>query len=179
MGKIIFYVASSIDGYLADENGGVDWLTPFQNVPYDYGYAKFLNSIGHVITGSKTYEQAKEFPGGWNFPGTHTYVFSSRKVDIGDRNNIEHWQGSVAELAALLQGEKKDTWLLGGAHLAGQFFNENLVDELILSIMPVVLGKGKPLFDGIEQHLPLELISSENFPNGVMQLTYRPTANSQ
>lgn len=172
MGKIKFYVAASLDAYLSDENGGVDWLMPFQNVSYDYGYALFLSSVGYIVSGSKTYEQARNFPGGWNFPGTHSFIFTSRNLETDGRKDIELWNGSVENITDVLREKKKDTWLLGGAKLAGEFFNRNAVDELILSIMPVVLGKGMPLFDGILKNIPMKLTDSETFPNGVVQLKY-------
>lgn len=173
MGKIIFYVAASLDGLLADENGSVDWLKPFEGMPYDYGYAGFYEKIGHVVTGSKTYEQARNFPGGWNFPHATTYVFSKRNLETEGREDIVLWKGGVAALASKLRSDPKDTWLLGGAKLAASFFNEGLVDELILTQIPVVLGKGHPLFDGIEGQRNLALLGVEKFPNGVVQMTYR------
>lgn len=175
MGKIKFYVAASLDGYLSDEHGGVDWLTPFQNVGYDYGYAKFMSTIGYIVSGSKTYEQAKDFPGGWSFPVSRSYIFTSRNLETDGRDDIVLWRGGISELSENLRSEEKDAWLLGGAKLAGQFFNEGCVDELILSVMPVILGKGTPLFDGISKHIPMRLKATESFPNGVVQLAYAPT----
>lgn len=172
MSKTIFYVAASLDGFLADENGGVDWLTPFQEAPYDYGYAEFLGKIGQVVTGSKTYEQAKDFPGGWNFPGTKSWVFTQRNLETDGREDIVLWRGAAKELMEDLKELPKDTWLLGGATLAANFFNEGLVDELVLTQIPVVLGKGKPLFEGIAKPLNLKLEKVEQFPNGVVQLIY-------
>lgn len=172
MGKIIFYVACSLDGHLSDEHGGVEWLEPFQNVPYDYGYTDFTESIGYIISGSKTYEQAKNFPEGWNFPVEQSYIFSSRKLETDGRDDILIWNEGIPKITEILTKKEADTWLLGGAKLAGQFFNENAVDELILAVMPVVLGNGKPLFDGIKKPTDMKLISSESFPNGVVQLKY-------
>ncbi len=173
MGKIIFYLAASLDGFLADENGGVDWLEPFQKESYDYGYTDFLKTIGTVLSGSKTYEQAKDFPDGWNFPGTKSYIFTSRDIDTGGREDIVIWRDGVGELADALRSEPKDIWLLGGAALAANFFNEGLVDELILTQIPVVLGKGKPMFEGIDRQLSLQLQSLEQFPNGVVQMVHK------
>ena len=172
MGKIIFYVATSLDGFISDENGGVDWLMPYQEAGYDYGYAAFYESIGYIITGSKTYEQAREFPGGWAFPHTKTFIFSSRQLDLGGRDDLELWNGEINVLANDLRGKDQNTWLIGGAHLAGQFFNNGQIDEVILSIMPTVLGKGRPLFEGIGNQFDLKLKNKESFPNGVVQLEY-------
>ena len=172
MGKIIFYVAASLDGFLADENGGVDWLMPYQEAGYDYGYAAFYKNIGYVITGSKTFEQARNFPGGWSTPHAVTYIFTSRQLETDGRKDLILWNGDITELANELKEKEKDTWLMGGAKLAGQFFNEGKVDELILSVIPTILGKGRPLFDGIERQLDLVLKKEVNFPNGVVQLVY-------
>ncbi len=172
MGKIIFYVAVSLDGFLADENGGVDWLVPYQEAGYDYGYKDFYKKIGYILTGSKTYEQASNFPGGWAFPHTKTYIFTSRKLDTQGRSDLILWKGGINDLANELKEKEKDIWLLGGAKLAGQFFNEGRVDKLVLSIMPTVLGKGRPLFVGLEKPFDLVLKKSISFPNGVVQLVY-------
>ena len=172
MGKIIFYVASSLDGYLSDENGGVDWLMPFQNAGYDYGYADFYKNIGYIITGSKTYEQAKDFPGGWAFPHAETYIFTSRNLDTENRKDLILWNDGIEKLADELRQKEKDTWMLGGANLAGQFFNKGKIDELVLSTMPLALGKGRPLFDGVEQPINFELKEFMDFPNGVVQMRY-------
>ena len=172
MGKIIFYVAASLDGMISDENGGVDWLTPYQEAGFDYGYTDFYKNIGYIITGSKTYEQAKDFPGGWAFPHAETYIFSSRELDTMGRKDLILWKGEITDLADRLKKKEKDTWLLGGANLAGQFFMEGQVDELILAVMPTVLGKGRPLFEGIEKPFDVALKKQESFPNGVVQLVY-------
>ena len=172
MGKIIFYVASSLDGFLADENGGVDWLMSYQEAGYDYGYTDFYKNIGYIVTGSKTFEQASNFPGGWAFPNSTTYIFTSRELDTQGRDDLIVWKGSIVDLVNELKEKAKDTWLIGGANLAGQFFNEGLVDEVVLSIMPTVLGKGLPLFVGIEKQMDLVLKKQEAFPNGVLQLVY-------
>lgn len=173
MGKIIFYVATSLDGFLADENGGVDWLTPYQEAGYDYGYHEFYEKIGYIVTGSKTFEQASNFPGGWAFPHAKTFIFSSRQLDLQSRDDLELWEGSITGLGNQLRAKEKDTWLIGGANLAGQFFNEGLVDELVLSIMPTILGKGMPIFEGIKKPFDTNLINNSSYPNGVMQLVYK------
>ncbi|MEO1261513.1 MAG: dihydrofolate reductase family protein [Bacteroidota bacterium] len=172
MGKIIFYVAASLDGMISDENGGVDWLTPYQEAGLDYGYTEFYKNIGYIVTGSKTFEQAKGFPGGWAFPHSETYIFSSRALDTMGRKDLILWKGGIKELAEQLKKKEKDTWLLGGANLAGQFINEGQCDEVILSVMPTVLGRGRPLFDGIKNPFDLKLKKQESFPNGVVQLVY-------
>ncbi len=172
MGKIIYYVAASLDGFISDELGSVEWLNPFNNVGYDYGYSDFYGKIGFIITGSKTYEQAKNFPGGWAFPNTETYVFSSRDLNTNGQNDIHLWKNGINELSRILREKEKDTWLIGGANLAGQFANAGLLDELILSVMPVMLGDGKPLFGGVKKQIPMKLEKNEHFQNGVVQLTY-------
>lgn len=173
MGKIIFYVAASLDGFLADENGGVDWLMPYQEAGFDYGYHEFYEKIGHIVTGSKTFEQARNFPGGWAFPHAKTYIFSSRQLDLQGMDDLVLWDGTIPELGNQLRAEEKDTWLIGGANLAGQFFNEGFVDELVLSIMPTILGKGMPIFAGIEKTFNTNLMNNISYPNGVTQLVYK------
>ncbi len=173
MGKIIYYVACSLDGYLADEKGGVDWLTPYQEAGFDYGYEAFYQKIGFIISGSKTFEQASNFPGGWAFPHATTYIFSSRQIDTLGREDLVLWNGGIRELSEQLKKKNEDTWLIGGANLAGQFVNEGMLDEVILSIMPTMLGRGVPIFEGVTKAFNLRVNHQESFPNGVVQLVYR------
>lgn len=172
MSKIIYYVAMSLDGFIADESGGVAWLDPFNKVDFDYGYQAFYDGIGTIITGSKTYEQAKYFPGGWSFPGCKTYIFSSRNPDLSGREDLIHWKQDIESLTKSLRKEDKHTWLIGGANLAGQFVNKGCLDELIVSIMPILLGNGRPLFSGVKEWQHMQLQQKDTFPNGVVQLTY-------
>lgn len=171
MGKIVLYIASSLDGYITDAKGTVNWLDEYQQPGEDYGYAQFLSTLGAVVMGSKTYEQILTFDH-W-YEGVQGYVFSSRALPGIPGKDILFMAGDVAPLVQDLKQAPKDTWLVGGAHLITQFINKGLVDELILTIVPKLLGGGQPLFQDITNLHTVTLTGCSSFANGLVQLTYR------
>ena len=166
MGKIILYIASSLDGYIARENGDVDWLP--QNT--SSGYDEFYKSIDTVIMGKKTYDQVLTF-GAYPYKGKKSFVFSRNDSLTKDENvefvsNVEEFTGK------LISSSEKKIWLVGGSELVSAFFNYNFVDEIILSIIPVVLGKGIPLFKNINKETKLELMKTTEY-DGLVELRYK------
>jgi len=158
--EIVYYVAASVDGFIATPDGGIDWLKPFENTGEDYGYAEFYASVEAVLMGRKTYEQCLQFPE-WPYAGKPYWVFSAvtgntpRKV--------------VAEMKA--RGLRR-AWLVGGGKLAAAFRAEGLITEHIVSVIPVLLGAGIPMFDGPGSAEKLQLLSSRPYSNGIIQLRY-------
>lgn len=144
MNKIIFYIATSLDGFIADINGGVDWLPhPKDDAELEaVGYKDLMERIDTILMGSRSYEQILSF-GDWGWPDKHTYVFTSKKNET-DKPYISITHDSPFEFMAKLKGLKsnKDIWLLGGAQLAQSFAQEGLIDEIILTIVPRALGTG-------------------------------------
>jgi len=171
MGKIILYIAVSLDGLIADEKGGVEWLDEYQIPDEDYGYKDFLKTLGAVIMGSKTYEQILTF-NHW-YEDVEGYVFTSRNLPVIEGESISFINGEPGPLIEKLRLLEKDSWLVGGGNLITRFINEGLLDELILTIIPKVLGKGIPLFAGIIQRNKLELTKHKIYPNSVVQLSYK------
>ena len=171
MGKIILYIAASLDGLIADENGGVGWLDEYQIPNEDYGYKDFLKTLGAVVMGSKTYEQILTF-NHW-YEDVEGYVFTSRNLQGIEGESISFINEQPQALIAKLRLLEKDSWLVGGGNLITQFINEGLLDELILTVIPKILGKGIPLFNGIIQLDTLELTKHKIYPNSVVQLSYK------
>lgn len=170
MAKIILYIAQSLDGFIADENGGVDWLNNYLRPDEDYGYNHFYQSLGAVIVGSRTYEQSISFRH-W-YTDKESYVFTNRRLPVPAGWNPVFCHGDPAPLARELQKKQKDTWLVGGAAMVTSFLNAGLVDEIILSIIPEIIGKGIPLFQGIERWSKLRLLANRQYKYGVSQLHY-------
>lgn len=158
--EIIYYVAASLDGLIATPDGGIDWLRPYEGTGEDYGYAKFYASIEAVLLGRATYEKCLEFPE-WPYAGKPYWVFS--------RGNGNTPASVVAEMKG--RGLRR-AWLVGGGKLAAAFRAEGLISEHIISIVPVLLGAGIPLFDGPGPTQPLRLLSSRSYANGIVQLRY-------
>jgi len=165
MGKIILYIASSLDGYIARENGDVDWLP----INTDSGYDNFYKSIDTVIMGKKTYDQILTF-GDYPYKGKKSYVFT-RNDSLTKDENVE-FASNVEEFSRNLVSSKGNIWLVGGSELFSAFLEHKLVDEIILSIIPTVLGKGIPLFQNINQEANLKLIKTTGY-SGFVELTYK------
>jgi dihydrofolate reductase len=166
--SVVLYLAASLDGLIARRDGGIDWL-PSQGEE-DYGYAQFLSTVDTVIMGRTTYEQVLTL-GPYPYDGKKGYVFSRHRR--GKDENVEFVSGDIAGFAAGLRSVPgRNIWLVGGARLAQGFMRAGAVDELVLTIVPRLLGDGIALFDGVPER-PLELIGSRTFPDGVVQLTYR------
>ena len=174
MRKIKLYIASSLDSYIAGENGSIDWL--FSDG--DYGYAKFYDSIDTILVGRKTYDQSltfEEYP----YKGKKVYVFTRSTEEKENKNvtyDVEYIDEEIPSFARLLiqqsSVEKKDIWLLGGGEIVSILLNAGLVDEIILSIHPIILGKGVPLFPSIKKRVKLQLQQSIPFESGLVQLCY-------
>lgn len=172
MSEVILYIAASLDGYIAREDGGIDWLSRVERPDTDYGYAQFYQSIDVAVMGRKTYELALSF-GEWPYPGKPSVVFTHRNL-TSERGDVMFTAASPdAVLAELAARGLKRVWLVGGAELVAAFQQARLIDEYIVSVIPVILGDGIPLFlsTGVEQGL--ELVESQQYPSGLVQMTYR------
>lgn len=155
--KLILYIAMSLDGYIADENGGVSWLESAAEPNGDGGYAAFLERIDTVILGRRTYEQivTELSPGEWVYHGLQSFVLTHRPC--ADTDEITFTCEEAASLAKRLKAQPgKDIWVCGGADVARQFMERDLIDEYYLTVLPVLLGAGIRLFgDGTCQRLSL------------------------
>ncbi|MBX2842702.1 MAG: dihydrofolate reductase family protein [Flammeovirgaceae bacterium] len=173
MKPIILYIATSLDGYIARKDGGVDWL-PEGEKGMDYGYYAFYDSIDTVLMGNKTYQQLLGFGVAYPYKGKEGFVFTRNK-DFTNDENVSYIQEDVVEFTRKLrQGDGKGIWLIGGGEIIKIFLEEGLVDELIVFEMPILLGNGIPLFPESEKEIKLELVNSETYPDGVVELRYKP-----
>ena len=169
MGKIVCNLATSVDGFIADENGGVDWLNDFQ--AEDYGMIDFFEQCGTAIMGSKTYEQALSF-NSW-FGKMEGVVFTSRKLSPFNDEKINFFSGDPRPVVEQLHKKEKDSWLVGGGQLITSFIDLHLLDELIITMVPRLLGRGLALCPSIKEVGNLQLLDSKAHTDGVLQLRYR------
>ncbi len=168
--RLRLYAAISLDGCLADAQGGVGWLAPFE--AQDYGTDAFLGEIGTVLTGRITYDQARGF-GDWPYAGKRVVVMTHRALDADAPPGVEATRDDVGAVVARLRAETiGDIWLLGGAVLAQDCLARGLVDSLELFVMPLLLGAGLRLFGADGSPRALSLRAARPFPNGVVALTY-------
>jgi dihydrofolate reductase len=170
MRKIIVYVATSADGYIARPDGDVAWLDR-PRTGGDYGMGRFYKSIDTVLMGRKTYDVALKF-GQKPYPRKKNYVFS-RTRRRSRAPNVEFVSGEVGEFAKQLRGNKgKDIWLVGGAELIAAFLDVGQIDEFIVHVIPTLIGEGIPLVHPRHRSVLLALISCRPYPDGVVRLHY-------
>lgn len=169
MGKIILYIATSKDGFIADKNGAVDWLPQSSsNEELEaVGYNNLMSRIDTIFMGSKSYKQISGF-GEWGWKDKQTYVFSSSPIEIAEPYTSLTHQSPMQLVSSL--NNKKDIWLLGGAKLAQSFAQADLIDEVILTVTSHTLGEGIPL--GLSLESKFALISEEQVLPGIQQRVY-------
>ncbi|MGB8854357.1 MAG: dihydrofolate reductase family protein [Pirellulales bacterium] len=167
MAEVVYYVAASLDGYIATPDGAVDWLAPFHTAGDDHGYAAFLATLGGIVMGRRTYDQVTGF-GPWPYAELDCRVVTSRPLS-GTPDRLT----PVASPAEAVAGwADRRVWLVGGTTLLDGFRAARLVREYHVFVMPVLLGAGVPLFrEG--PSASLRLMSAECLPSGVVELLYR------
>lgn len=167
--QITVYIALSIDGYIARKDDSLDWLDRVGHGEEDYGFKKHLQSIDAVIMGRNTYGIASPVQE-WPYTGKRTIVLSRTLSSV--REGVELYQGDLTALIDQLGNEGiKHIWVDGGETIS-QFLHLNLVDRMVLSIIPIMLGEGKSLFHPFKNELPCKLISSQSYPSGLVQMEY-------
>ena len=175
MRKVILYIAMSLDGYIADESGGVDWLKGQDLENTDGGsYEGFVDSIDTVIMGRVTYDQVVNHlsPEQWPYEGKETYVMTRQRRQNQPGVTFTDWS-PVDLIKALKQTNGKDIWICGGAHIAGHLMKENLVDRYCITIIPTILGGGVRLFQKKTPVIPLKLLETKSY-NGMTDLWFEP-----
>ena len=135
MTKVLAYIASSLDGYIARENGGIDWLPETA----ESGYGAFYNSIDTVIMGKTTYDQVLTF-GEYPYKDKKSFVFT-RSIQ-NKEENTEFVSDVEKFVKDGFPGAGENIWLVGGAKIIASFLNQRAVDEIIISVIPILLGKG-------------------------------------
>ncbi|MDN4599767.1 dihydrofolate reductase family protein [Paenibacillus sp. F6_3S_P_1C] len=175
--RIILDLAVTLDGYIEGKNGEIDWCI----MDPDMEFNTFLNQIDTILYGRKSYDlwgefipdsehtDEKEF---WDKVHTkEKYVFSKTKKET-DNKAIYINDNITEEVIKLKNKPGKDIWLYGGANLITTFISLGLVDEFRLSIHPVILGEGKPLFMDVKQRINLKTVDTRTFNSGVVQVIY-------
>lgn len=179
--KTQYYTATSIDGYIADDGNSLNWLFQFGQIEsMQEDYPRFIKQVGAAAMGSTTYEwvveqeNMLEHPEKWPYE-IPTWVFSSRKLPTVDSANIKFVNGDVvpihSDMVKVAGG--KNIWLIGGGDLVGQFHEKGLLDEIILSVAPVMLGSGAPLLPRKIISPPLKLVDVQKHEEVFVTLTYK------
>lgn len=173
MRKVKLFIAMSVDGYIADKNGGVAFLQGHEDrLENESTYSEFIKKIDTVLMGWNTYNQiiTELSPDNWVYDNLLTYVFTHREQQDSDK--IIFTSDNLEELIEKLKGvEGKDIWICGGADLVQQAISSDVIDEYLISIIPTILGNGIKLFSQNDAEHKLKLINTIT-NNGIVELNY-------
>ena len=173
MRKLTLYTAATLDGYIAGPNKEIDWLNspPSEGEPSDFGYKDFNNTIDTTLQGTTTYELASGFTVD-PYPGKTNYVFTRKSPPPPD---TDIWRFITSDITAFVRDLKdqpgKGIWLVGGGQINTIMLNAGLIDEIITTMFPIVLGGGIPLFAPGASRARFKTTSSESFEHGLVQWT--------
>ena len=171
--RVIIYTACTVDGLISGPSHELDWWVTEKYHGCDLGFSEFLNGVDVTIMGRNTYELSRSH--GPIFPEKQNYVFSKTLKELNDNDNtklVMH-ESPIDFVQRLKQEIGKNIWIIGGSSLNRELLNAGLVDDLILTVHPVFLGKGIQLFDGSAARHDLLLVSCNTFTNGLVPLCYQ------
>ena len=170
--QLVLYIACSVDGYIAKPNDDLSFLGLVEQPGEDYGYAAFMQTIDTVLIGRKTYDWVmKQVP---EFPHAHLNTFVITRNPVPNQGNIQFYSGDITILVKQLKTQSgKNIFCDGGAEIVNLLLQADLIDELIISVIPVLLGDGIRLFKDGRTELNLALIEVKHFEKGLVQLHYK------
>ena len=170
--KVILYISMSLDGYIAPKDNSLEFLSMVEKEGEDYGYNDFVQSVDAVIIGRKTYE--KVIAMGYEYPHSDKDVYILTRTAKPSIGNFKFYTGDLSRLVNYLKGQAgKNIYCDGGAEIANELMKNTLVDEFIISVIPILLGEGIRLFKEDRPEQRLELISSKQYEKGLIQLHYK------
>jgi dihydrofolate reductase len=162
------FIATSLDGYIARADGSIDWLSIVHPVDEAHGYQAFISSVDTIVIGRQTYDSVLEYDT-WPYFGKRVIVMTHRPAKA--QHAEEFHSGSALEVANRLINARRV--YVDGGKVVSQFFAAGLIDDVTISMIPIVLGNGIRLFSGGEGEHRLELESSLSWPSGMVQMRYR------
>ncbi|AYG66291.1 MULTISPECIES: dihydrofolate reductase family protein [unclassified Rhizobium] len=173
MARILGYIASSLDGFIADENDNLDWLFKYNDMNLgEHGYELFIKRIRTVVMGRGTYDFIANDPTPWSYGDQRVLVVTSSPID-SPKGKLEVRSDVDALIAELRVLEDGDVWMLGGGQLQMSFLQKGALDELEIYLMPELLGGGRPLFPSAGYRASPKLISAQALDRGCVRLHYR------
>lgn len=171
--QVSLYIAASLDGYIARKDGSIDWLETLAGSDDDYGYGDFMETVKVSVMGRVTYDQVLTFPE-WPYDGRRVVVLS-RHVNTADPRveiTAENPSQLISRLRSAYPGETGRIWLVGGGETVKSFLAEGLVDEIILTLVPILLGDGIRLFPPGFPETVYTHQETRTYPTGLLQMTY-------
>jgi dihydrofolate reductase len=190
MSRTQYYCASTLDGFIAEADDTLDWLLNYEG-SYEGeeaepggrgGYERFYEGVGALIMGSATYEfilDRMDEGSAWPYEGKPCWILSSRDLPVpeGEGVDVRIVNAKVPDLyeEMIAAAGDRNLWVVGGGNVASQFADEGLLDDLLVTVVPVVLGRGKPLFDRRLPDGPMQLTGARTFHSGMVELRYEVT----
>lgn len=175
MVEVVYYVATSLDGFIATLDGGIDWLPQLESESEDFGYRAFYDSVDGLIMGRLTYDKIRRHAA-WPYPKRPCWVFTHRPIEGEPAEVIPTAQPLPQVLAEMESYKLRRIFLVGGGRLASQFQRQGLIAEYNIGLVPVLLGTGMPLFAGPGEFERLKLIDTRSFATGEVLMRYRRSA---
>jgi dihydrofolate reductase len=173
--RVSVFIATSLDGFIAREDGGIDWLPSDESFDgEDHGYQEFIDSVDALVMGRNTYELVQSFGIDWPYGEKPVFVLTTRPLEIPENiaDSVSVLSGSPAEIVQRLEEQGyQHLYVDGGATIQG-FLREGLIQTLIITRIPVLLGGGIPLFGAIPHDIRLRHIETRQFDNGLVQSKY-------
>lgn len=178
--RVTIHMAASLDGFIARKDGSVDWMETSDDFPegdtLDPDFVeRFLETIDCYVMGSKTYETALRFEArglGWSYGDKPTFVLTTRDLPR-IRSSVEFYSGGLAELVnGRLRPAYRSIWFVGGGAVAGECLRLGLADEIVYSILPILIGEGIPFFGKLDEDVALHLAEVKAYKNGIVELRY-------
>lgn len=173
------YIATSLDGFIARPDGGIDWLEQASAAPSDsdYGYQAFMESVDAIVMGRGTFEKALGFDP-WPYAGRRVVVLSRTLAGLPSHlaGHAELSHSHPTALCARLEAEGARHLYVDGGRTIQSFLRAGLITDLIITTIPVLIGEGLPLFGPLGHDLALAHVATQAFPNGFVQHHYRPAA---
>lgn len=175
MKKIILYIAASIDGRIAEPDGGIEWLSEFPiTEEMNYGYKDFFASIDTIVMGGRSWCEMSNMDAMGAYADKAVYVVSHH--NWSEKENIKFITENIIECIAALRNEQgKDIWLFGGGELISMLLAANLIDEMQISYIPIILGKGIPLFPEQPKESKWEIRGTKVYDSGILKVDYQKT----
>lgn len=178
MRKLSLFIATSLDGYIAKLNDDLSFLKVVEKEGEDYGYAAFTATIDTIILGRKTYDYVLKEIGTAHYDNGQRDVYVITRTERPSVGRTTFYTGNLADLVQRLKSEKgKNIYCDGGAEIINELLQNDLIDEFIISIIPVLVGNGTRLFKDGRPEQQLELVSVKTFDTGLTQLHYKHTDN--
>jgi len=174
MRKLSLFIAMSLDGYIAKPNDDLSFLKIVEKEGEDYGYAEFTDKIDTLIIGRKTYDYVLKEIGSSHYDNGKRDIYVITRTERPQMDRTIFYTGNFTELVKRLKSEKgKNIYCDGGAEVINELLKYDLIDELIISVVPVLLGNGTRLFKDRRPEQTLEFIEAKTFNTGLAQLHYK------